>query len=147
MGARAMSDACIVPVRIEHIAVRRDRIAADVRLADERYAYTTPDLIASALERFPCLLRHACVNERGTSFGSVACRTSVPHLFEHMVIEEQVRRAVDESFSYIGKTRWVNRRFLHARVEVSYEDDLIALAAMRDAQAWLNAALSASFGT
>lgn len=133
---------CAVPLLIEHIRVRPDRIVIDVRMRDERCAFTTPDLIASALRRFPHLLRHACVNEKGTTFSAVADDTSLPHLLEHMAIEEQVRLDGRDEASYVGKTFWTDRRHLKAQVELSYADDLVALRALKNAQEWINAELA-----
>lgn len=129
------------PVFVEHVTVRPDRIVVDVRISCERYAYTTPQLVREALARFPFLMEHACVNDRGPTFASVACHTSVPHLLEHMAIEEQVRLAGRASASYVGKTAWSDRRALRARVELSYDDDLVALRCIRTAQEWLNETL------
>lgn len=125
------------PIDIEHLTVRPDRIAADVRVAAERFASTTPALVNAALLRFPHLLGHACVNGKGETFAAVADDTSIVHLLEHMVIEEQVRLE-GEGPLHVGKSAWTDRRRLRARVEVSYADDLIALRAFKTAQEWLN---------
>lgn len=157
-------------IRIVHITVKPDRVVAQVEVADERHAYTTPSLIAALLPAYPHLLEHACVNDCGTTFGAVAQRTSLPHLLEHMAIENQVRAEAgaegailnDQSAhaqgnesrrqgvqgaavspaTYMGKTRWTNRARRMAHVELSYVDDLVALAALRDAARDLNAAIA-----
>ena len=67
--------------------------------------------------------------------------TSIVHLLEHMVIEEQVRIG-GEGPVYVGKSVWIDRRRLRGRVEVSYVDDLVALRALKAAQEWLDAFLS-----
>lgn len=163
-------------IRVEHVEVRRDRIVARVVVAHERFAYTSPRLIAALLPKYPHLLEHACVNDRGTTFAAVAADTSLPHLLEHMAIENQVRIEEDSAagflhegdgllagqrgvaagakpalfaaprFSgqtYVGKTSWTNRAARRARVELNYANDLVALAALRDAVRDLNAALAA----
>ena len=157
-------------IRIIHITVKSDRVIAQVEVADERHAYTTPSLITALLPAYPHLLEHACVNDCGTTFGAVARRTSLPHLLEHMAIENQVRAEADaegaipngqrtqaqgdESHyqgargaavspaTYMGKTRWTDRARRMAHVELSYADDLVALAALRDAARDLNAAIA-----
>lgn len=157
-------------IRIVHITVKPDRVIAQVEVADERHAYTTPSLIAALLPTYPHLLEHACVNDCGTTFGAVAKRTSLPHLLEHMAIENQVRAEGDAESTilngqraqaqddvlhrqgprgatvppatYMGKTRWTSRARRMAHVELSYVDDLIALAALRDAARDLNAAIA-----
>lgn len=130
-------------LRIEHIAVKKDRMVIDVAVASERCAYTTPALIGRLLPFYPHLLEHACVNQRGATFGAVAQHTSLPHLLEHMVIEEQAKLE-DESSQpvlYTGKSYWTNEAQGKARVEVRYADDLIALRALRVASERLNAAV------
>ncbi len=143
MHSRAQKpcEAPMRPIGIEHVAVRPDRIVADVRVGDERYASTSPALVAAALRRFPHLLSHACVNGKGSTFAAVADDTSIVHLLEHMVIEEQVRIG-GEGPVYVGKSVWIDRRRLRGRVEVSYVDDLVALRALKAAQEWLDAFLS-----
>lgn len=155
-------------VRIVHIEVRRDRIVASVAVSEERFSHTSSQVIASLLPKYPHLLEHACVNDYGTTFAAVASRTSTPHLLEHMAIENQVRAELANSgdvrppvpqladsfarksgmtrgegagATYVGKTRWTNRSLRLARVELSYTNDLVALAALRDAARDLNAAL------
>ena len=130
-------------LRIEHIAVKKDRMVIDVVVAPARHAYTTPALIGRLLPFYPHLLEHACVNQRGATFGAVAQRTSLPHLLEHMIIEEQARLE-DESAQpvlYTGKSYWTNEPQGKARVEVRYADDLVALRALRVASERLNAAV------
>lgn len=120
-------------VRVEHVTVRPDRVIAEIRIANEACAFTSPDIIEAALRRYPHLLEHACVNDCGKTFGAVASCTSVPHLIEHMAIEEQARSSRSEKKLFVGKTSWLDRMRLLAQVEVSYEEDFSALAALRTA--------------
>ncbi len=121
-------------VCIEHIAVRRDRIVAEAKVLDGRYAHTTPDLIVALLSTYPHLLEHTCVNGQGRTFGDVAFDTPLPHLIEHMAIENQVRTEQrGRGTSFLGKSYWVDRATLRARIELSYANDLVAMAALRDA--------------
>ena len=90
--------------RIVTIEVRSDRLVAHVEVSDERFCFATPALIADLLPRFPNILSHTCVNERGETFMNVAANTSIPHVLEHLVIDEQAR--LDESTSrgcFFGK--------------------------------------------
>lgn len=101
-------------------------------------------LIADLLPRFPNILSHTCVNERGETFMSVAANTSIPHVLEHLVIDEQAR--LDESSNkvvFVGKTAWLNRPERKACVQVSYADEHIARQALAVAQRELNDALLA----
>lgn len=130
--------------RIVGIEVRPDRMIAYVEVSDERFCFATPALIADLLPRFPNILSHTCVNERGETFMSVAANTSIPHVLEHLVIDEQAR--LDESTSkvvFVGKTAWSNRPERKACVQVSYADEHIARQALAVAQRVLNDALLA----
>ena len=133
------------PLQIEHILVKKDRMIADVAVSDSRFAYTNPALIERLSGDYPFLLSHACVNDKGTTFGAVAERTSLPHLLEHMVIEDQVRLerlgSCSQPVLYTGKTFWTNEEELKARIEVRYADDLVALRAFRIASERLNSAV------
>ena len=133
-------------VRIDHVEVRRDRIVADATVLDERFAYTSPELIDALVPAYPNLLSHTCVNGVGETFGAVAADTSLPHLIEHMAIENQVRAEMGtektNDLAYVGKSLWTNRSSMKARIELSYTDDLAALAALRDAVRDVNQAAS-----
>ena len=130
--------------RIESIEVRPDRMIAYMELFDEAFCSTTPSLIADLLPRFPHILSHACVNERGETFMSVAANTSVPHLFEHLVIDEQARLdASSHTVVFVGKTAWTNRAERKACVQVSYANEAIARQALAVALRELNDALLA----
>ena len=62
-----------------------------------------------------------------------------------MAIENQVRTEGErfaKGATYVGKTQWESRARRIARIELSYADDLVALAALRDAARDLNEAVS-----
>ena len=73
------------------------------------------------------------------AFGDVMRETSVPHLLEHIIIDEQVR---DESTPphavLVGTTAWLDEREGRARIEVNFTDDLVALRALREAVVFVN---------
>ncbi len=133
-------------VCIDHVEVRRDRIVADATVLDERFVHTSPELIDALVPAYPNLLSHTCVNGVGQTFGAVAADTSLPHLIEHMTIENQVRAEMGaektSDLAYVGKSFWTDRSFMKARIELNYTDDLVALAALRDAVRDLNQAAS-----
>lgn len=87
----AASDAGMAwAVRIERLVVLRDRVRAIVRVAPFAHT-TTPQLAARAMQEFPLIERHACVNEKGNTFGLVIEHTPLPHLMEHLVIALQMQ--------------------------------------------------------
>ena len=126
-------------MRVENITVGKGRISYVVRLApDERY--TSEDLMERVLEDFPCLSCHTCVNAQGPTFAAVMNRTSRAHLLEHMVIDLQVREFQERNRSplFVGNTQWVDEVAGVARVQVSYQDDLVALRAFKQAIVYLD---------
>ena len=126
---------------IERLAVRSDRVEANVRVAPGAHM-TTPALVRRAVAAFPDLPRHACVNDAGPTFAAVMEATPLPHLLEHLVISLQVRDAcTPEDVALVGTTEWLDEAAGLARVEVSFTDDLVALRAFRDAAAFLNGAV------
>lgn len=123
--------ASVAPV-VQKLTVRADRIVVDL-LCDPASPSTTPDLAARARALRPNLARHACINEKGQTFGAVMDRTPIPHLFEHLVIDVLVETSGEESDVFVGTSEWVDRAAGTARVEVSFVDDLEALAAIKQA--------------
>ena len=119
--------------------MRPDRLSVLVRLAPDAPRRTGPVLAARAIASFPDLLHHACVNDRGPTFGAVASDTPLPHLLEHLAISLMLRdEAAPAHAVQMGTTEWLNEAEGLARVEVTYTDDLVALRALRDATAFLN---------
>ena len=89
----------------------------------------------------PQMAAQHCFNDGGLSFGREAQATEIPHLFEHLIMEiqNQVRRGVGIPLS--GETRWnwtvdPRGRF---HVTVDYDNELIALGAIRLAERLINA--------
>ena len=130
-----------LPVAVSDIAVRTDRLVLTVCLRDGTPRETTPELAAALVRAVPSLPAHACVNDIGPTFAEVIAHTSIPHVLEHLIIDAQVRASAPASPTIVGTTVWLSRGGGRARVEVSYRDDLVALAAVKDALALLNGLL------
>ena len=146
------------PLSYEKIRVRAERIELLVRVSDECFKTTTPELIKVCLADFPLLAKHTCRNQKGTTFASVMNNTPVPHLLEHLIVQlqlqaEEVRQERvscggqnsawstnnrAESLIITGSTQWSKSDDLLACVSVSFRDDLIALAACKEALNYLN---------
>lgn len=124
---------------IERITVQRGRISLLVRVAPDAPLETDAALAQRLLALRPTLAHHACVNDRGLAFGDVIARTSLPHVLEHLIIDEQVRdpRTLTER-TFVGTTEWLDESTRLARVEVNFSDDLVALGAVRRALSLLN---------
>ena len=140
---------------VERIVVKRDRLVCDVRVAPDSPRQVTPALAEAVHRRFPQVESHACVNEAGDTFGAVLDHAGLPHLLEHLAIqlqaeawesaaraEAQNRSDAQRADAFVGITEWVDREEGTARIQLSYQDDLAALKALRDAVAFANEALS-----
>ena len=125
------------PLRVETMVVRAGRIECELRI-EGPCRYTTPAIARALLARYPTLQEHACVNEKGTTFGSVIDNTSLAHLLEHLVIDLQTRADGEEGESFTGTTEWIDEASGRALVQVSFADDLVALRAFRDAITQIN---------
>ncbi len=129
---------------MDNIDVRPDRLLVHVSISEECFCFSSVGLVASLLSRFPTILSHTCVNNRGETFMSVAAHTSVAHLFEHLAIDEQARLDNDsQEVTFVGKTAWTSREKREACVQVSYVDEGVARQALAVAQRELNDALLA----
>ena len=140
------------PVRITRLEVRRGRLTCIVEFAPKVPRFTSKALIDKVLPAFPSLPRHACVNGSGRTFGDVIECTPVPHLLEHMVVDLQVREMASATLGVpappapadapiVGTSEWIDETAGLARIDASFADDQVALRALRDAVAALNAAL------
>lgn len=126
-------------VSVERVRISRGRISLLVRMAPRVPHDVSPGLLSAALERYPSLSFHACVNDAGSTFGDVMDATSVPHLLEHLVIDAQARDAATPADLILaGTTEWLDKEGGLARVEVNFADDLAALRALCEALAFVN---------
>ncbi len=110
----------------------------------ETEGFTTegrPHIPRILLKLLPQMASQHCYNDEGQSFVREAQATEIPHLFEHLIIEiqNQVRRGIGAPLA--GETRWnwtvdPRGRFY---VTVDYDNELIALAAIRLAESLINA--------
>ncbi len=105
----------------------------------ETGTYTThdsPRIPRMLFKLFPHLAAQRCHNDGEYSFRREAQATEIPHLFEHLILEiqNQVRRGIGAPFA--GETQWnwtvdPRGRFY---VTVDYENELVALGAIRLAE-------------
>lgn len=110
----------------------------------ETDAFTTagrPHIPRILFKLLPQMATQHCFNDDGLSFRREAQATEIPHLFEHLIIEiqNQVRRGIGVPLS--GETRWnwtVDPRGLFY-VTVDYDNEIVALGAIRLAENVINA--------
>lgn len=124
---------------VEHIAVKRGRLLLNVRVGEGVPRMTDAALARRLLASRPSLAHHTCANALGPTFGDVISRTSLPHVLEHLIIDEQTRDARTSAATiFVGTTEWLDEAAGLARVEVNFADDLVALGALRNALSFLN---------
>lgn len=127
------------PVSIASVTVQSDRLVLEVALAPDAPRHMDERLAARLDALRPSLKAHACVNGVGPSFGHVMASTSLPHVLEHLILDEQVRAdTAPDTAPFSGITIWLDEGAGRAHVEVSYFDDLTALEAVKTATACLN---------
>ncbi len=119
------------------------RVRLVVEIADPA-SYTTEGearIPRILFKLFPHMATQRCCNEAGHSFRREALATEIPHLFEHLILEiqNQVRRGLGQPFA--GETQWnwtldPRGRFY---VTVDYDNEIVALGAIRLAERVINA--------
>ena len=127
----------------EIIFQQNDRVSLVVEMP-ESSSFTTenrPHIPRILFKLLPHMAAQRCINDDGVPFHREARSTEIPHLFEHLIIEiqNQVRRGVGDPFT--GETRWnwtldPRGRFY---VTVDYENECVALGAIRLAEDMINA--------
>lgn len=129
------------PLKAETVRVRPGRIEVGVRISARRYLQTDGALAQRCLQHAPTLGQHACRNEVGPLFGAVMANTSTPHLLEHLVVDAQTRAARKADSVFTGTTQFSAEDPLLAKLALSYEDDLVALHALKESLEFLNRTL------
>jgi hypothetical protein len=120
---------------IERVEVRPGDIDVVVRVVDPDLTRTSaaPGLAPRALDLLPGLSRHSCENGAAHGILGELADTETPHLFEHVVVE--VMSLAGSPRDLRAETEWDFARdgqnVYHVRF--AYDDDLVALAALRDA--------------
>jgi cyanophycin synthetase len=119
---------------IEHVDVSRDRVEALVRVpAGEPFRTShSPGVAERALALLPGLARHTCDN--GSAHGILAelADTETPHMLEHVAFELMALSGSPRTLR--GETAWdfsADGRGVF-RVRLGYDDDLVALGALRE---------------
>lgn len=122
-------------LRIEHIEVGEARLEARVKVLDPDRMRTSavPDLAERALSLLPGLARHRCENDTGKRFLVEMLDTEVAHLLEHVTVELMALSGSPRSLH--ADTAWDFARDGHGvfRVCIAFDDDLAAIAALREA--------------
>ncbi len=78
-------------LRLERVIVDYGRLTAVVCVQPGFPHLTDAPTAQRLLEARPTLACHACANGAGATFGAVVGHTSLAHVLEHVIIDEQVR--------------------------------------------------------
>lgn len=124
-------------MRVERVTVGPNRVEALLRADADEPGRTSayPDLPRTALGLLPGLAMHPCENESGRRFVAELADTEIAHLFEHVALECMVLAGSPRTLA--GETSWDFARDGRGvfRVILAYDDDLVALGALRLAEA------------
>jgi hypothetical protein len=127
---------------IERVDVGPEFVEAIVRVPSDAPSRTSavPGLAELALALLPGLARHTCENGSAHGIVSELANTETPHLLEHVAFELMALAGSPRSLR--GATSWdfpADGRGVF-RVRLGYDDDLVALGALREGLAvceWL----------
>ena len=118
---------------VTNITVKKYRVICLVKINGKKTS--TPELANKVLVKLPNLKLHKCKNSQGKNFSEVMACTPVPHLFEHMVIDIQSKNSSNALF---GTSEWIDKDNGIAKIELSYEDDIKCLNAIKKAAEVIN---------
>ncbi len=117
-------------------------IDASVAVCKHTDLVVTADLAQSIRLLLPRIDAQVCVSRGNSFFGEEIVGTETPHLLEHMAIELLVLEARLDAVServYTGHTSWISQGHrtkgqpLRMRVCVTYDNDLVTMAALKKA--------------
>lgn len=112
-----------------------DRVEARVRVVDPVLSRTSavPGLSRRAVELLPGLARHSCENDAGCDFLRELADTETPHVLEHVAAELMALSGSPRSLR--ASTSWDFARDGQGvfRVSLAYDDDLVAVGALKEA--------------
>lgn len=124
-------------LRIEHVEVGPQRVVARVRVDGRTPVRTSAvaGLSTRARDLLPGLARHTCENDTGQDFIREAADTETPHLLEHVATELMALAGSPRSLR--AETSWDFGRDGQGVFVVSldYDDDLVAVGALKEALA------------
>lgn len=135
------------PLQLDSLFITHGRAKMELSLTGAATRTTNRELANCVISKYPSICAHACVNSKGSHFGDVIAHTSVPHLFEHITIEEQLAQTKGLQNSealisshFVGSTELSKDR-KNATVEISFFDDIICVRAIHSALNTVNSLL------
>lgn len=126
---------------VEILFCDSERVKLVVEMSDPNKYSTrhSPHIPRLLFKLFPHLARHRCENENGYTFKRECRETEIPHLFEHLIIELQGQALRISALK--GETQWNWQEDPKGRfhVYIEYDNDILALGAIRAAERIINA--------
>jgi hypothetical protein len=124
-------------VRVVEVRVGPDAVEATVTFADGEPLRTSdvPEAVPRLLRILPGLRGHRCDNDAGLAFADEMRDTELAHLLEHAALE--IMAMAGSPATLRGSTSWDfardGRGVFH--VGIAYDDDLVAIGAVKAAEA------------
>lgn len=127
--------------KIVFLKTKEARLVVEMPASGPYLTSEAPWIPRHVFKLFPNIGSQRCYNDASNPFHREALATEIPHLFEHLIIEiqNQVRRGVGAPLR--GETEWNWKIDPHGlfHVTVNYDNEVIALAAIRLAERIINA--------
>ncbi len=131
-------------IEVTDICFKTDCVQIDVKMNTVLTTHQRENLREFLAESYPNIEAHDCRNSKGPKFGDCIQTTSVPHIFEHVILEEcrrfsQPQKVSDIGFKskpFVGKTTNLGENL--AKIELKYYDDIFMLKAINRATHSLN---------
>lgn len=138
-------------IELTNICFKNECVQIDVKMTATINDVQRRKLAEALLQKYPFIKEHACKNSHGPTFGDCIQTTSVPHILEHVILEECKKSKVSDidydvknkvsDFSgknklFVGKTTNLSEDL--AKIELKYYDDIFMLNAINRATTELN---------
>lgn len=130
---------------VKKIHVKKYRIVCIVA-CQQGYEKSNLSLKQKVLNEFPNLAYHKCKNKNHNSFSDEIDKTEIAHVFEHIVIDLQTRYMNNQKHhreeTFFGTTQSYDKDQGLYNVELNYFDDIVALRSIKEAEEFINKALT-----
>ena len=131
-------------IELTNICFKKECVQIDVKMNTTLNDVQRRKLAEALLQKYPFIKEHACKNSHGPAFGDCIQTTSVPHILEHVILEEckdyyaknKVSDFSGKNKLFVGKTTNLSEDL--AKIELKYYDDIFMLNAINRATTELN---------
>ena len=96
------------------IEIRQDRIVIYCKLEDASKPFLSLEQQIKVQKIFPEISNHFCKSKTD--------KISIPHLYEHLIINNEVKYTSKDDFIFVGTTEWLNKMAGTAKIELNYYD-------------------------